>query len=40
MTADERRIEQVSFLHALCLYIVLTMLVNFSLFSIKTAALL
>jgi putative polymerase len=38
--ADERRTEQTKYLHALCLYIVLTMLVSYSLFSIKTAALL
>jgi putative polymerase len=38
-SADERRPEQARFLHALCLYIVLTMLVSYSLFSIKTAAL-
>jgi putative polymerase len=37
--ADERRPDQARFLHALCLYIVLTMLVSYSLFSIKTAAL-
>jgi putative polymerase len=40
MSAEERRPEQARFLHALCLYIVLTMLVSYSLFSIKTAALL
>jgi putative polymerase len=39
MHADERRPEQARFLHAVCLYIVLTMLVSYSLFSIKTAAL-
>lgn len=39
MRADERRAEQVRFLHAVCLYVVLTMIVSYSLFSIKTAAL-
>ena len=38
-SAQERRPEQAKFIHALCLYIVLTMLVSYSLFSIKTAAL-
>jgi len=37
--ANERRPEQVKFLHAVCLYVVLTMIVSYSLFSIKTAVL-
>ncbi len=40
MGARTGRPEQSRYLHALCLYIVLTMLVSYSLFSIKTAALL
>ncbi|HET6390230.1 polysaccharide biosynthesis protein GumE [Hyphomicrobium sp.] len=37
---SERTIEQVRFTHALCLYLTLSMLVSFSLLTIKTAALL
>jgi putative polymerase len=40
MNAEERRPEQIRFLHGLCIYLSLTMLVSYSLFSIKTAALL
>jgi len=38
--AEERTPDQIKYLHALCLYIALTMLVSYSLYSIKTAALL
>lgn len=38
--ADERRPEQIRFTHGLCTYIALTMTISYSLFSIKTAALL
>jgi putative polymerase len=38
--ADEHWPNQVKFTQALCLYVALTMLVSYSLFSIKTAALL
>jgi putative polymerase len=38
--AEQRMLQQVKYLHAICIYIVLTMLVSYSLFSIKTAALL
>ena len=38
--ANERTLEQVKFLHCLCVYLALTMLVSYSLFSIKTGALL
>ena len=40
LNAAERSPEQTKFLHALCVFIVLTLLVSYSLFSIKTAALL
>lgn len=40
MDAQERKPEQIKFIHGLCIYIALTMLVSFALFSIKTAALL
>ncbi len=40
LNADERTPQQVKYLHALCAYLALTMLVSYSLFSIKTAALL
>ena len=39
LNAAERTPEQIKYLHALCLYIALTLLVSYSLFSIKTAAL-
>lgn len=38
-SADERAREQSVFLHGICIYMMLTMLVSYSLFSIKTAAL-
>lgn len=38
-SADERTREQAVFLHGVCIYVMLTMLVSYSLFSIKTAAL-
>jgi len=40
VNAAERTPEQIKYLHALCVFIVLTLLVSYSLFSIKTAALL
>jgi putative polymerase len=40
LNAAERTPEQIKYLHALCVFIVLTLLVSYSLFSIKTAALL
>ena len=40
LSAEERTVSQIRYLHALCLYLALTMLVSYSLFSIKTAALL
>lgn len=40
LNSEERTLAQIKYLHALCLYIALTMLVSYSLFSIKTAALL
>ena len=40
LNADERTLEQSKYLHALCIYLALSMLVSYSLFSIKTAALL
>jgi len=40
LNAKERTVEQIKYLHALCIYIALTMLVSYSLYSIKTAALL
>ena len=39
LNAAERTPEQIKYLHAICLYIALTLLVSYSLFSIKTAAL-
>lgn len=39
-TASEQRIEQIKSLHAICVFAVLTLLISYSLFSIKTAALL
>jgi putative polymerase len=40
LNAAERTPEQIKYLHALCVFIVLSLLVSYSLFSIKTAALL
>jgi hypothetical protein len=40
LNAEQRTTEQIKYLHGVCVYIALTMLVSYSLFSIKTAALL
>jgi len=40
LNAEERTPVQVKYLHALCIYLALSMLVSYSMFSIKTAALL
>lgn len=40
LNAKEQTPEQVKYLHAVCIYLALSMLVSYSLFSIKTAALL
>jgi putative polymerase len=40
LNAAERTPEQIRYLHALCVFLVLTLLISYSLFSIKTAALL
>ena len=40
LNAKEQTIPQVKYLHAICLYLSLSMLVSYSFFSIKTAAIL
>ena len=40
LNAEERTPAQVKYLHGLCVYLALSMLISYSLFSIKTAALL
>lgn len=40
LSSDETNADQATYLHAVGIYVVLTMLVSYSLFSIKTAALL
>ena len=40
LSAEHRTSDQIKYLHGLCIYLSLTMIVSYSLFSIKTAALL
>ena len=40
LNAEDRTLYQIRYLHGICIYITFTMLVSYSLFSIKTAALL